>query len=100
MLRNSGELWWRRTVRSEPAGIFQTRLWIELLKAFERTPAQVLLRWCLQHDTVVLTKSTQRERIQENAAIFDFRLSDDDMSALDELDCTGGTDRALERRWW
>ena len=65
-----------------------------------RTPAQVLLRWCLQRDLVVLPKSTHRERIVENAQIFEFTLSDDDMGALDALDTTGGTDRARERKWW
>ena len=65
-----------------------------------RTPAQVLLRWCLQRDVVVISKSTHRERIEENAQIFDFSLSDQDMAALDALDKTGGTDRALERTWW
>jgi diketogulonate reductase-like aldo/keto reductase len=58
-----------------------------------RTPAQVLLRWCLQHDLPVLPKSTHRERIAENAQIFDFALSDEDMAELDSLDQTDGTDR-------
>ena len=65
-----------------------------------RTPAQVLLRWCAQRDLVVVMKSTHRERIEENAQIFDFTLSDEDMAALDALDETGGTERALEHRWW
>jgi len=65
-----------------------------------RTPAQVLLRWCLQRDLVVLPKSTHRERIEQNAQVFDFTLSDDDMAALDALDTTGGADRARERKWW
>jgi diketogulonate reductase-like aldo/keto reductase len=65
-----------------------------------RPPAQVLLRWCVQRDLVVVTKSTHRERIEENAEIFDFTLSDEDMAALDALDETGGTERALERKWW
>jgi diketogulonate reductase-like aldo/keto reductase len=65
-----------------------------------RTPAQVLLRWCLQHDVPVIPKSTHRERIAENAQIFDFTLSDEDMAGLDALDQTNGTDRALERPWW
>jgi diketogulonate reductase-like aldo/keto reductase len=65
-----------------------------------RTPAQVLLRWCLQRDTVVLTKSTHRDRIRENSALFDFVLSDEHMTTLDGLDRTGGTDEPLERRWW
>ena len=65
-----------------------------------RTPAQVLLRWCLQHGLPVITKSTHRERIHENAQIFDFTLSELDMAELDALDQTNGTDRALEDKWW
>jgi diketogulonate reductase-like aldo/keto reductase len=65
-----------------------------------RTPAQVLLRWCLQHEVPAIAKSTHRERIEENARIFDFSLSDQDMVDLDACDETGGTDRALERPWW
>jgi len=65
-----------------------------------RTPAQVLLRWCLQHGLPVIPKSAHRERIQENAQIFDFTLSAEDMAELDALDRTNGTDRALERKWW
>jgi diketogulonate reductase-like aldo/keto reductase len=65
-----------------------------------RTPAQVLLRWCLQHDLPVISKSTHRERIRENAQVFDFVLSDQDMAELDALDQTHGTDRALDRGWW
>jgi 2,5-diketo-D-gluconate reductase A len=65
-----------------------------------RTPAQVLLRWCVQRDLVVITKSTHRDRIEENAQTLDFTLSDEDMDALDALDETGGTERALERPWW
>jgi 2,5-diketo-D-gluconate reductase A len=65
-----------------------------------RSPAQVLLRWGVQHDLVVLPKSTHRERIVENAQIFDFTLSEADMAALDALDRTGGTTRARESKWW
>ena len=65
-----------------------------------RTPAQVLLRWCLQHDLLVIAKSAHRERIGENAQIFDFALASQDMAELDGLDQTNGTDRALERKWW
>ena len=65
-----------------------------------RTPAQVLLRWCLQRGLIVITKSTHRDRIAENAGVFDFTLSDEIMAKLDALDETGGTDRALETNWW
>jgi diketogulonate reductase-like aldo/keto reductase len=65
-----------------------------------RTPAQVLIRWCVQRRLVVLPKSTHRERIEENAQVFDFSLSEEDVAALDALDGTGGTDRARERKWW
>ena len=41
-----------------------------------------------------------KKRIEENAGVFDFTLSDADMDALDALDTTGGTDRARERKWW
>lgn len=65
-----------------------------------RTRAQVLLRWCLQHDLPVIPKSTHRERIAENAQIFDFALSDEDLSELDGLDQTAGTGHAREPNWW
>jgi len=65
-----------------------------------RTPAQVLLRWCIQRGTIVLPKSVHRERIEENAQVFDFSLSDGEMRALDALDGTGGTEEAREQKWW
>ena len=70
----------------------------QIARRLERTPAQVLLRWCVQRDIPVIPKSTHRERIQENARIFDFALPDEDMAALDALDQTGGTDHARENR--
>ena len=65
-----------------------------------RTPAQVLLRWCVQHGVPAIPKSTHRERIAANANIFDFSLSAEDMAELDALDETGATSTALERKWW
>jgi 2,5-diketo-D-gluconate reductase A len=64
-----------------------------------RTAAQVLIRWCLQRGVPVIPKSAHRERIAENAEVFDFTLSDEYMAALDALDRTRGTDRALEGSW-
>jgi 2,5-diketo-D-gluconate reductase A len=73
---------------------------IEVAERVGRTPAQVLLRWCIQHELPVISKSTHRERIEENGQIFDFTLPDEVMAELDALDQTGGADRALERKWW
>jgi diketogulonate reductase-like aldo/keto reductase len=72
----------------------------EIAQRLDRTPAQVLLRWCIQRRTIVLPKSTHQERIEANAQVFDFALSDEDMATLDGLDQTGGTAEARERKWW
>ena len=58
----------------------------------------MLLRCCIECELPVI-KSTHRERIAENARIFDFALSGKDMAELDALEA-GGPDRALERRRW
>jgi diketogulonate reductase-like aldo/keto reductase len=50
-----------------------------------KTPAQVMIRWALQHDLVVIPKSIHQERILENAAVFDFELTAADMGLLDAL---------------
>jgi len=65
-----------------------------------RTPAQILLRWCVQRGIPVITKSTHRDRIAENAHIFDFELPANDMAELDALDQSGKTREAQERKWW
>ena len=71
-----------------------------IAESLGRTPAQVLLRWCIERNLPVIPKSTHQERIAENSRVFDFALPDDDLDELDLLDRTGGTDRALERKWW
>jgi diketogulonate reductase-like aldo/keto reductase len=50
-----------------------------------RTNAQVLLRWAIQHELIVIPKSRQADRIRENAGIFDFKLTSKEVSALDGL---------------
>jgi diketogulonate reductase-like aldo/keto reductase len=58
----------------------------KLAEKYEKTPAQIALRWDLQHEVVTIPKSTNPNRIVENAQIFDFELSPADMDLLDTLD--------------
>jgi 2,5-diketo-D-gluconate reductase A len=54
--------------------------------AAARSPAQVVLRWHIQRGDVVFPKSVTPQRIEENFALFDFDLGDEDMAALSALD--------------
>ena len=57
----------------------------ELSAKYERTPAQIMLRWSLQHKVIVIPKSSNPERIKENVDIFGFNLSDEDMMKMNSL---------------
>ncbi len=57
----------------------------QIAKSHHRTPAQILLRWAVQHGMVVVPKTTSKDRMIENANIFDFELTSKDMSILDSL---------------
>jgi diketogulonate reductase-like aldo/keto reductase len=67
---------------------------VAIAERLDRTPAQVMLRWAIQHRAVVIPKSSQKERIRSNARLFDFELADADMKALDALDRTNGSAEA------
>jgi len=58
---------------------------VEVAERVGRTPAQVIIRWHLQHQVVVIPKSVDPERIRSNADVGSFTLSDDDMATLDTL---------------
>ena len=57
----------------------------EIGRRHDKTPAQVLVRWNIQHGTVPLPKANKAPHIQQNIDVFDFRLSDDEMAELDAL---------------
>lgn len=57
----------------------------EIAERHGKLPTQVVIRWHVQHDVVVIPKSANRDRIAANADVFDFELSDDEMAAIDAL---------------
>jgi diketogulonate reductase-like aldo/keto reductase len=65
-----------------------------IAKTHGKSPAQVMLRWGVQHGRSVIPKSTKPSRIAENIDVFDFELSDDELAAIDALDTgvRGGPD--------
>jgi diketogulonate reductase-like aldo/keto reductase len=62
---------------------------VEVARRHGRSTAQVIVRWHLQHDIVVIPRSSKAERIRENAQVDDFELAADDMAALDALGTPG-----------
>lgn len=59
---------------------------VRIAEKLGKSPAQVILRWHIQHGNIVFPKSQNNDRLLANAQIFDFELSDDDILAIDELD--------------
>lgn len=57
----------------------------EIADKYGKSIAQVVLRWDLQHEVVTIPKSTKEHRIVENASLFDFELSQEDMDRIDGL---------------
>jgi 2,5-diketo-D-gluconate reductase A len=66
-------------------GTLQHPTIVDIAERLGRTPAQVIIRWHLQHQIVVIPKSVHAERIRSNADVAGFSLTDDDMAALDAL---------------
>ena len=66
--------------------MFSNEILLEIGKKYNKSVAQVILRWLTQRNVVALAKSTKMERIQENFDIFDFSLSDEDMEKIATLD--------------
>jgi methylglyoxal/glyoxal reductase len=58
----------------------------QIAKRHNKAPAQVLIRWSLQHNLVTIPKSIREERIKENSQVFDYTLTSEDMKVLDSLD--------------
>jgi diketogulonate reductase-like aldo/keto reductase len=65
-------------------GLDDPRL-VEIAARYHKTPAQVLLRWALQKDMIVIPKSQSQSRIDENADVYDFSIDEPDMALLEAL---------------
>lgn len=65
--------------------IFDDELIIELCKKYNKTPAQLILRWHLQENILVVFKTATPERLVSNADIFDFEISDEDMKRISNM---------------
>lgn len=73
---------WSPLMRGEVVNVPEI---VELSEKYGKTPAQIVLRWDLQHFVVTIPKSVREARIRENADLFDFELSEEDMAKLDAL---------------
>ena len=58
----------------------------ELAARYGKTPAQVIVRWHVEHDVVAIPKSVKQHRIKENFDVFDFALTADEVASIDALD--------------
>lgn len=59
---------------------------VELAKKYSCTPAQLFVRWSLQHNMITLPKSAKKERLVENVQVNEFEISETDMATMDGLD--------------
>ena len=67
-------------------GIFENEVLLSIANSHHKTVAQVILRWMIQRNVVVIPKSVRKERIVENFSVFDFELTPADMDQIAALD--------------
>ncbi len=67
-------------------GMFAEPVLAEIAQKHKKTPAQVILRWNIQQDVIVIPKSVHKERMEENISIGDFELDTEDMEKIASLD--------------
>ncbi|CCQ32855.1 25-diketo-D-gluconic acid reductase protein [Halorhabdus tiamatea SARL4B] len=71
----------------------------ELAEKYDRTPAQIVLRWATEKDVVVLPRSTSREHIEQNVDLFEFELDEPDHARIDDLDRDEAVYDTRTREW-
>jgi diketogulonate reductase-like aldo/keto reductase len=57
----------------------------KIASKYNKSNAQILIRWCLEHDVITIPKTTSKARLEENFDVFDFEISPEDMDFLDSL---------------
>lgn len=71
----------------------------DIAKTYDKSPAQVVLKWAVEKDVVVLPKSTSPAHIAENCSLFDWDLTQTDQQRIDELDQNQPVYDTLKRDW-
>ena len=67
-------------------GILENDVLVSIGKRYGKTPAQIILRWDIERGIVTIPKSVRKERIEENFDVFDFHLTTEEITAIDQLD--------------
>lgn len=68
------------------SNVLEDSVLVKIAEAHDKTVAQVILRWHLQRDIIVIPKSVHAERIAQNIDVFDFKLTDEEMSMIASID--------------
>lgn len=67
-------------------GLFENETLVNIGKKYNKSAAQVILRWLIQRGVIVVCKSTHVERIKQNFNVFDFELTSEDINQINQLD--------------
>lgn len=67
-------------------GLFENEILVNIGKKYNKSAAQVMLRWLIERGVIIACKSTHIERIEENFNVFDFKLTEEDMEEIKKLD--------------
>lgn len=67
-------------------GLFENKILVNIGKKYNKSAAQVILRWLIERGVIIACKSTHKMRMEENFNVFDFKLTEEDMEKIKELD--------------